>query len=580
MLTALALFARHLKGKGATIFALFALGLAGAASSLATPLIGKTFIDSVVGKGNFVLVPRIALLLLALAVADLIVGSCSRLLHAKLSAAVLVEIRERLFALCLRAPLGELERFRHGDLLNRFGSDIPKIQSLLVDGVLGFMQNVLFLAVAALILLKLSSVLALWSFFGLLLALLITTAFRRPVEAGTRVLREAMVDLSHFLSERLGSLRAVRFHGAQQADAACFAGHNALLVRRMMKFQSLDLAASGLPALTLTVSLAWIYLVGGRLIESGAITLGTFVAFILYQGRLLAPAMGLLGLVRNLQEARVSLERVAELLGEESRSAAAVCAQSETGGIELDRVSFAYPGSLPVLEGLQLRVAEGERVAVFGASGCGKSTLVQILFGLRTPQAGKLALGRTAGSTGQPRLGYAGAEPFLQHASVADNLRYGCTGCSDAQLRSAAVFAEADGFIRELPQGYDTVIGGRGIALSDGQRQRIGLARLFLQDPEIAVLDEAFSALDPETEAKVRRNLLRHFFGRSLLVVSHYLEGLQDFDALYLMEEGRLRQVDESELRAQLGGRQPRPVPIMVKAGRPADAGERRRCLG
>ena len=563
MLSALRLFACHLQGKRRQFAAMLVLGLAGAASSLATPLIGKAFIDAVVGKGNFALLPRIAWLLVALALTDLILGGCTRLLHARLSACVLVELRARLFAHCLRAPLTELERFRHGDLLNRFGSDLPKIQSLLVDGVLGFFQNVLFLAVAAVILLKLSPALALWSFLGLFLALIITTGFRQPVEKGSRVVRESMVDLSHFLSERLGALRALRFHGAQTAEQGTFAAHNALLVSRVLKFQLLDLAASGFPALTLTASLAWIYLAGGRLIENHTITLGTFVAFILYQGRLIAPASGLLGLVRNLQEARVSLERVAELLaGEAAGAPAAPCPGSETGGIVLDRVSFAYPGNPAVLDGVELRVAEGERVAVFGRSGSGKSTLVQLLFGLRTPQQGTVAVGPGDGgaldaAVAGPRLGYAGCEPFLQHASVAENLRYGNAGRSDAELRAAAVLAEADAFIEELPSGYRTVIGGRGIALSDGQRQRLGLARLFLQDPGIVVLDEPFSALDPETEAKVRRNLLQRFSGRSLLVVSHSLEGLDDFDALYLMERGRLRRVDACQLRVLLAGELP-----------------------
>ena len=230
MLSSLTLFSRHLSGKGGRIAALFVLGLAGAASSLASPLIGKAFIDSVVGQRNFALLPRIALLLLGLAVADLLLGSCTRLLHARLSADVLVELRARLFAQCLRAPLAELERFRHGDLLNRFGSDLPKIQTLLVDGVLGFFQNLLFLLVATAILVKLCAVLALWSLLGLAISLFFTVAFRGPVEKGTRLVRAAMVDLSHFLSERLGALRAIRFHQAQQADQATFSAHNSLLV--------------------------------------------------------------------------------------------------------------------------------------------------------------------------------------------------------------------------------------------------------------------------------------------------------------------------------------------------------------
>lgn len=554
MLTGLGLFSRHLRGKGVLIAALFLLGLAGAATSLASPLIGKTFIDSVVGKHNFALVPRIALALLGLAVADLILGACTRLVHTKLSAGVLVEIRERLFAQCLHAPLAEMERFRQGDLLSRFGSDIPKIQTLLVDGVLGFFQNFLFLIVAAVILLHLSVALALWSFVGIFVALVITTAFRRPVEQGTRKVRDAMVDLSHFLTERLGALRAVRLHQAQTQDQQSFSACNNILVRRLLKFQTLDSAASGFPALALSASLAWIYLLGGRLIESGAITLGTFVAFMLYQGRLVSPAMGILGLVRKLQEARVSLERVAELLANEAAATVApVRSGVEAGEIVLEDVRFAYAGSPEVLNGANLKVSAGERIAVFGASGAGKSTLVQMLFDLRSPYRGRISAG-SAFNDSLARLGYAGCDPFLLHATVAENLRYGNQETGDAELQAAALIAEAHGFISELPDGYGTVIGGRGLALSDGQRQRIGLARLVLRNPQILVLDEAFSALDPDTEAKVRRNLFNHFPDRTFMVITHRLHALEEFDRLYLMKAGQLRQVDSQELRAELDG--------------------------
>lgn len=554
MLTGLGLFTRHLRGKGVLIAAMFLLSLAAAATSLTSPLIGKTFIDSVVGERNFALVPILALALLGLAVADLILGAGSRLVHTKLSAGVLVEIRERLFAQCLHAPLAELERFRQGDLLNRFGADISKIQTLLVDGVLGFFQNLLFLGVAAVILLHLSVTLALWSFLGIFVALAITASFRGPVEQGTRKVRDAMVDLSHFLTERLGALRAVRLHEAQSQDQYAFTGYNRTLVQRLLKFQVLDSAASGFPALTLSVSLAWIYLLGGGLIESNTISLGTFVAFVLYQGRLVGPAMGLLGLLRNIQEARVSLERVAEVLAAEST----VMPTPSPGGLKpgelvLENVCFAYAESSAVLNGVNLKLSAGERIAIFGTSGSGKSTLVQLLFGLRSAQQGRISVGAAVDSA-QAQLGYAGGEPFLLHATIAENLRYANQATSASELQLAATLAEAHGFISELPDGYQTVIGGKGLALSDGQRQRIGLARLILRNPGILVLDEAFSALDPDTEAKVRRNLFSHFPDRSFLVITHRLHGLEAYDHLYLARAGQLHEVDSQELTAELGG--------------------------
>ena len=551
MLTAVKLFTRHLRGKKGLLTAVFFLGLAGSAASLATPLIGKSFIDAVAERQDFSSVPLIAAALLGLAVADLLLGTLTRLVHTKLSAAVLVEIRERVFAHCINAPLEALEKFRHGDLLSRFGTDISKIQTLLVDGALGFIQNLIFLIVAAAILFNLSSTLALWSFLGIAIALVITAAFRRPIETGTRGIREVMAGLSHFLAERLGALRAVRLHAAQQEEQQRFGRHNAELVSKLLRFQLLDAAASGLPGITLTANLAWIYLLGGGLLEQGEISLGTFVAFILYQGRLYGPARGLLGLVRNLQEVRVSLERVTEVLDNEDE----ICGQvkgddrSETG-LLLKDISFAYPGSPAVLCGVDLELSAGQRVALFGCSGTGKSTLVQILFGLRRPQQGRVLRGGKS-------IGYAGSDPFLLHASVEENLRYGNPQASIEALVAAARIAVADDFIAELPQGYQTIIGGRGQVLSDGQRQRLGIARLVLKRPDILVFDEAFSALDPETEALVRRNLWAHFQEQSILMITHRLGGLDEFTRLCLLQNGQLRQVDEQELGAALG-----PLPL------------------
>ena len=547
MLKAVKPFARHLRGKKGLLAAVFCLGLASSAASLATPLIGKSFIDAVTERGDYSIVPGIAAALLGLAVADLLLGTLTRVVHTKLSATVLVELRQRIFAHCLNAPLEALERFRHGDLLSRFGTDVPKIQTLLVDGALGFIQSLIFLIVAAAILFNLCRDLALWSLLGIALALVATTAFRRPIESGTRGIREVMAGLSHFLSERLGALRAVRLHAVQQEEQQSFGRHNAELVRKLLRFQLLDAAATGLPGIVLSASLAWIYLLGGGLLESGEISLGTFVAFILYQGRLYGPARGLLGLVRNLQEVRVSLERVHEVLDNEGE----LCGQPASGdlrqdGLIFEDLDFAYPGSPAVLQGLNLEIEGGQRVALFGSSGSGKSTLVQILFGLRRPQRGRVHVGGKS-------LGYAGSDPFLLHASIEENLRYGNPLATPDAVTTAARIAAADGFIEELPQGYQTIIGGRGQVLSDGQRQRLGIARLVMNRPDILVFDEAFSSLDPETEALVRRNLWTHFQDRTVLVVTHRLGGLDEFNRLCLLQDGQIRQVDEKTLITALG---------------------------
>ena len=561
MLKSLRHFLPHLAGKRAALAVLFVLSLGGAAVSLSTPLLGKAFVDAVASRGDFAAIPTIAAALLALAVLDLAAAALSQRVHARLSADVLASLRAQLFARCLAGPLQDVERFRHGDLLTRFGTDVPCIQTLLVDGLLGGIQNLLFLGVAAAITFTLSPVLALWSFLGLALALAAAAAFRRTVQERSGRVREAMADLSHFLSERLGALRAIRLHRAQGEEVRRLAAANDRLKHEVVGFQLLDALATGAPGLLLTLALAWIYVVGGRLLEAGTITLGTFVAFVLYQGRLFSPAQGLLGLVRNLQSAKVSVARVTEVLGPHERATdpvgdGSVPAAGEDA-IMLADVAFAYPDKPPVFAGVQLRVKRGERVALFGASGAGKSTLVQLLFGLRQPNAGSVRIdgrpahGHCSASCGDV-LGYAGAEPFLLHATVEENLRYANPAATRERLQRAAALAEAHDFIAALPEGYATVIGGRGLALSDGQRQRLGLARLILRDPQILVLDEAFCALDLQTEARVRANLWQAFPSRTALVISHRPVGLAEFDRILFLHEGRFTTVAPDEVRELL----------------------------
>lgn len=579
-MTGLRPYLRHLAGRGRALASLFVLGLLASAAALASPLVGKAFIDAVWTRRDFEATPWIALALVALAAADLLLGAVSRWIHTRLSADVLADLRAELFLSCLRAPLDRVEVVRHGDLLTRFGSDLPRIQILIVDGLVGVVQNVIFLAVAAVILVRLSLPLALWSFAGVALAVAVATAFRRPVEAKAAEVRGAMASLSHFLSERLSALRPIRFHRAEDEERERLSVENRRLARTVLSYQMLDTMVTGAPGLLLTLTLAWIYLVGGRLLHGGEITLGTFVAFVLYQGRLFSPAQGILGLVRNLQESRVSLERVGQVLTAAPTTAprerAVVPVFTEVGsGIVLEDVTFAYPGKAPVLRDVNLRVRQGERVAVFGASGAGKSTLVQLLFGLRTPAAGTIRIdGAPPDALHAERrdaLGYAGAEPFLLHASVEENVRYGNPGATPEAVARALRLAEAGGFVDALPEGQRTIIGGRGLSLSDGQRQRLGLARLFLRDPRVLVLDEAFSALDLDTEARVRRNLWEAFPDRTAIVISHRPIGLEELDRILFLRGGRLTLVDPNGLEPLLMHDRPGdPCPPASRSSTPA----------
>jgi ABC-type multidrug transport system fused ATPase/permease subunit len=256
----------------------------------------------------------------------------------------------------------------------------------------------------------------------------------------------------------------------------------------------------------------------------------------------------------------VSVARIVELLDADNGPIASADRSGEpdsaADAIVLDGVTFAYPHKAPVLRGATLRIRSGERVALFGASGAGKSTIVQLVFGLRAPVRGSVVVaGRPATVRGacarRDVLGYAGAEPFLLHASVEENVRYGNREATRAAIERALELADAASFVHALPDGVRTIVGGRGLALSDGQRQRLGLARLFARDASILVLDEAFCALDAQTEARIRERLWAAFADRSVLFISHRTTALHEFDRLLVVRDGRIELASASDLAAE-----------------------------
>ena len=318
-----------------------------------------------------------------------------------------------------------------------------------------------------------------------------------------------MADLSHFLSERLAALRAIRLHRTGREKQARLAAANARLNREVVGFQVLDAMATGVPGLLLTLALAWIYVVGGRLLEAGAISLGTFVAFVLYQGRLFGPAQGLLGLVRHLQEARVSLARVTEVLGADDDAPPTDRAGRRGRASDDDAIDAARRHLRLCREAAGLarrgpsRSARRARRALRRVGrGQVDARPAPVRPAASPPRVRCCVDGRPAYFRDRSRAPAPSATPVPSRSCCTPRSRRTCAMAIRRRRREdierAAALAEADAFIAALPDRYATVIGGRGLALSDGQRQRLGLARLFLSDPRILVLDEAFSALDLE----------------------------------------------------------------------------------
>ena len=281
---------------------------------------------------------------------------------------------------------------------------------------------------------------------------------------------------------------------AQRREQRRFRRKNDAFIRTLMSMRLLTYLAGGLPGLILAGGVAVIFLYGGQRVIAEAITMGTFVAFMAYQMRLLGPIQGLMGLYASLATARVSLGRVHVILDtpvEVRDPERPVSAEGLGGEVRLEGVSFSFGRGEPVLDGVDLVVGEGEVVAVVGASGSGKSTIVDLLSRQLDPDAGRILLGGR--DLRALRLADVRAavvpveqEPFLFNTTIAENIRYGRPGASGAEVEAAAGAVGLDAFLATLPDGLDTQVGEQGRELSAGQRQRVAVARAFLADPRSA----------------------------------------------------------------------------------------------
>ena len=525
----------------------FALSVVSTALSLYLPLLSRDFFDrALIGKDVGTLV-RVALLFAGVTVASFAANVVSGLRYTRVSADILFDMRLEMYRHLQRLSPRFYARTRLGDIMSRINNDIGEIQRIAAEMALAWIGNVLFLAGSIAMLAWLDVRLFLATVALMPIGVWALARYRARLEASVAGLRQRSADIGSFLIETLQAMKLVVTSNAQERELARFRERNAAFIAALMSMQWLTYLSGGIPGLILSAGTGIVFVYGGLRVIHGQITVGTFIAFMAYQMRVLPPLQALMGMYANLATVRVSLARVSQILDEPVEvedSPMAIALTSVRGRIEFDSVTASFDRGGPVLERVSFTVQPGEVVAVVGPSGSGKSTVADLLLRLLDPDAGQIRIDghdlRTVrlGDL-RSRIALVDQEPCVLHASIAENIRYARPEATDAAVEAAARHAALDGFIDTLPERYATIVGERGTALSAGERQRIALARAFLAAPDVLVLDEPTASLDPETERRVIDGYQTVMRGRTTIVITHRLDVARRADRIITVTETR-----------------------------------------
>ncbi|MDE3152097.1 MAG: ATP-binding cassette domain-containing protein [Gemmatimonadota bacterium] len=540
--------------RGALIFASVCL-VGSVAIMLAFPAIVNSLLDAAFQRHDSGLLDRVALLLVALFAVQGVLNFAQVYVLSSTAERVTAALRDRVFAHLVNLSPGFFTDQRSGDLTSRLSADLAVLQSVLNNQAAEIARQVLFL-VGGLALLTLTHT-----------QLMLTTLAVVPVIVGSAVLfgrrlRRASTGVQDRIAramgmaqEAFGQIRTVQSFNREGVEASRYAGLMREVVQaaiRRARIRAMLFGVVGFVAFAGVTAVLW---EGGRMVLANQLTAGSLVAFLLYAIFVAAAVGSLASLFGSYQEAIGAAQRVFEILETKPTvpepAAPAALAKPVRGEVVLDRVFFRYADDLPyVLHDVSLRIAPGEVVALVGPSGAGKTTVASLLPRFWDVTSGSITVDgvdvrELRFSDLRGAIGMVPQEPALFSGTVRENIAYARPGesahpASDEDVRAAARAAHALEFIERLPQGFDTLVGERGVKLSGGQRQRIAIARVFLKNPAIVVLDEATSSLDSESERLVEEAMGDLLRNRSTLIIAHRLSTVRRANRVVALEKGRV----------------------------------------
>jgi ATP-binding cassette subfamily B protein/subfamily B ATP-binding cassette protein MsbA len=533
---------------------LAALALVGAGLTMLEPLFLRHIIDRVLLAPALAPAERLAglhatgALFLACIVASNLVGAWRDYRQRQLNTRVMLSLRRALYDRFLRLPLARLWDMKTGGILSRLSGDVDTTTGLLQSAVVSPGISLLRLLIAVGILLALNWRLALTAMAVIPGVMVMSFIFARRVRPIYRAVRKDVEGIDGRVGETFSGIRVVRAFRREAREALDFMRGRHTVLRKELFAHRRELVLWTSWGLLLGVVNVVIIWYGGWLNIQGRASIGDIMAFQWYAFQLLNPVWNIVNSFSELQRSLAAMERVFEILALEEDKPdrpGAIEAPDRVRELRFEGVGFAYREGHPVLHDLDLVVPGGTAVALVGRSGAGKTTVTDLAARFHDPTSGRVLLDgtdiRDFRLTSYRRLlAIVQQDTFLFDGTVADNIAYGRPDATEAEVVDAARRANAHEFITRLPEGYDTLVGERGVKLSGGQQQRLAIARAILADPRILILDEATSNLDTESEQLIQGSIAELLAGRTTFVIAHRLSTIRRADLILVLDEGRV----------------------------------------
>lgn len=475
----------------------------------------------------------------------------------RIGSKMMIQIRKDMFGKLMDLPIRYYERRKTAPFIGRIQYDSERVQLFLTEGVTHMLVQIVMTGAILIMMYVLD-----WRLALILTALIpLCAAVVRLLWPKLRSLMNRKWNSEYFLqqyiSEALQGIRVVKAFHREAVEKARFDELNEIAVKRMRSQMTWSQWLQPGVALAVSCAIALAWYIGGRRVIEGGMSLGTVIAFTTYLSMFLGQLRGNAQSMDWANASLASADRMLDLLRTPSEvrdTEAPVALPRARGEIAVNNVSFGYEQGRNVLKDISLHIRAGEKVGFVGHSGAGKTTLIHLLCRFYDPDAGVITidgidLRRIAKADLRKQVGIVFQETFLFDGTIAQNILYGCPEATPEQMIQAARLANAHAFISQLPYGYDTMVGERGVQLSGGEKQRISIARTLLHNPSILILDEATSSVDPETEREIQEALERLSHGRTTIAIAHRLSTLHSFDRIVVLDQGGIA---EAGTHAQL----------------------------